>query len=266
MALDFQAAAVSLLIFCIMQISINYVTWWAVRHQSRDKELRYELSWTWNSAAMGCHAALEEIGAPYSLRFIDFDKPWPKDDLERNPNRKVPTLIDHMAVKSGSESDTPDGTVIIYQSAAILLYLADNHPESELIPSVGTPERGHCYQWLFFMAEMLQTSYHMFYYPGRHTFEDNPASHQAVETKALEWIDEIWRRIDRAIDNHGGNNAYILNSGFSICDLYMLPMARWNGTDTRFSTLDEYPNLSRVLSNIQARPSVQKMMKDHLQA
>ncbi|NQV45395.1 MAG: glutathione S-transferase family protein [Rhodospirillales bacterium] len=228
--------------------------------------MRYELSWTWNSAAMGCHAALEEIGVPYSLRFIDFDKPWPGDDLERNPNRKVPTLIDYMTVKAGTETDAPDDTVVIYQSAAILLYLADNHPEARLIPATGTPERGYCYQWLFFMAEMLQPSYHMFYYPERHTSEGDSASHQAVETKALEWIDEIWRRIDRAIGNHEGNSAYVLSSGFSVCDLYMLPMALWNGMDARFPTLDGYPNLSRALSNIKARLSVQRMMKDHIQA
>lgn len=217
--------------------------------------MRYELTWTWSSAAMGCHAALEEIGVSYTLRFIDFEKPWPDDDLALNPNQKVPTLIDRA-------SDASPVNTVIYQSGAILMYLADNHPKANLAPPMETSARGRCYQWLFFMAEMLQPSYHMYYYPERHTSQGDAASHQAVQSKAIEWIDEIWRRVDLAI----GSGDYFLGDGFSICDLYMLPMALWNETDTRFPVLDRYTNLSRVLSNIRARPSVQRMIGVHIQA
>ena len=107
---------------------------------------RYELSWTWSSAAMGCHATLEEPGADYALRFIDFAKPWPRDDLALNPHRKVPTLLDRAAGPPG---------LVVYHFAAILLHLADNHPEAGLMPDPGSPVRGRCYEWLLFMAEML---------------------------------------------------------------------------------------------------------------
>ena len=86
----------------------------------------YKLFCTWKSAAMAPHIALEEIGAPYELAFIDFDLPWPEDYLALNPNRKVPTLID------------PEGGVT-YQSAAILLHLADRHPGAKLAPAPATP-------------------------------------------------------------------------------------------------------------------------------
>jgi len=205
---------------------------------------------------MGCHAALEEIGLPYALRFIGFDKPWPEEDLALNPNHKVPTLIDRTP-------DGPDDVTIIYQSAAILLYLADNHPDVGLIPATGSPERGRCYQWLFFMAEMLQPSYQMFYYPERHTSADNPEGLRNVETKAIEWIADIWGRIDRSIADTKDESGYFLSSGFGVCDLYMLPMALWNESDARFPSLDGYPNVSRILTNMRARPTVQRMIEAH---
>ncbi|MBT7615289.1 MAG: glutathione S-transferase, partial [Rhodospirillaceae bacterium] len=88
----------------------------------------YQLFYTWKSAAMGPHVALEEIGVPYELKFIDFDQPWPEDYLRLNPHRKVPTLVD-------------DAGNITYQSTAILLHLADCHPEAGLAPAPGTPQR-----------------------------------------------------------------------------------------------------------------------------
>ncbi len=207
---------------------------------------------------MGCHAALEETGVDYTLRFIDFDQPWPEDYLALNPNRKLPTLIDK--APAGAAGDHGDRPAVIYQSAAILLYLAENHPEANLIPAAGSVDRGVCYQWLFFMAEMLQPSFLMYYYPERWTSEDLQASHDAVAAKAIEWIDELWSRLDKAI----GDNEYFMPGGFSVCDLYMLPMAIWNELDDPFPRLQDYENLKRVLSNIKSRPAVQRMMKDHI--
>ena len=54
----------------------------------------FRLYCTWKSAAMAPHIALEEIGAPYELAFIDFSEPWPEDYLKLNPHRKVPSLVD----------------------------------------------------------------------------------------------------------------------------------------------------------------------------
>lgn len=212
---------------------------------------RYDLSWTWASAAMGCHAALEEIGVPYTLRFIDFEQSWPEEDLALNPNRKVPTLIDHGG-KGGSDT-------VVYQSGAILLYLADNHPEATLLPPAGSPDRAACYQWMFFMAEMLQPSFHMFFYPERQTTEIDSNSLVAVQTKGIEWVADLWGRIDSAI----GDGDYFLGATLSVCDLYLIPMARWTDSDSRFPDLNGYPNLQRVVSRIRARPAVQRMLAAH---
>ena len=175
----------------------------------------------------------------HRLRFIDFDEPWPEDYLAINPHRKVPSLIE--------TSTEPAPDTVVYQSAAILLHLADRHPEAEPAPPPGTPPRALCYQWLFFMAEMLQPSYMMFYYPERHTTD--PDGRGAVAAKGIEWIAELWGRSDRALENH----TYLLGETFSICDLYMLTMALWNESDESFTPLTSFPKVARTVAKLKAR-------------
>jgi glutathione S-transferase len=199
----------------------------------------YKLFYTWKFAAMGPHIALEETGAPYELAFIDFDKPWPDDYLTLNPHRKVPTLID------------PDGTVV-YQSAAILLHLADRHPDKSLAPAPATPARARLYQVLFFMAEMLQPSYQMHFYPERHV--SDPACADAVDAKATEWLTDLWGRLDGMI----GEGRFLLGEQFSVADCYMIMLAVWN--QPHHKSLRDFPNVWRSLQATAERPSTRTVL------
>jgi len=194
------------------------------------------LYYTWKSAAMAPHIALEEIGAPYELAFIDFSEPWPKDYLKLNPHRKVPTLVD-------------EAGQVFYQSAAILLRLADRFPEANLASPPGSAGRGHLYKVLFFMAEMLQPAYHMHFYPGRHV--SAAACEPGVDAKATEWLTDLWGRIDTMI----GDGPYLLGEAFSVADIYMTMLATWN--QPQHTSLRTYPRVWRDLELAVARPSVQ---------
>lgn len=213
---------------------------------------RYELSWTWNSAAAGCHAALEEIGADYDLRFIDLSQPLPDDYLALNPHGKVPVLIDRRPAG-------PSTPLAIYQSAAILLYLADAQPETGLVPAPGTPERGLCYQWLFFMAEMLQPSMMMYFYPARFTDMESDDATNACARKGLEWTKTIMERLDGFV----GTKPFMLGEAYSICDLYLMTMCRWVRTDNDFTPLSRFPNIEALIERVHARPAVQRMAAVH---
>ena len=83
----------------------------------------YTLYWAKGSANMVCHAAMIEMGVPFKLVEIDVDSGQQKspDYLKLNPNARVPTLIE-------------DGRVM-YESAAILLYLCEKHPQAGLMPA-----------------------------------------------------------------------------------------------------------------------------------
>ena len=82
------------------------------------------------SCALASHIALEEAGADYKtvrLNFANNDQRKP-EYLALNPKGRVPVLVG-------------DGGAFT-ESAAILMHLADCHPEAKLAPKAGTPERG----------------------------------------------------------------------------------------------------------------------------
>src|SRR5215471_12778214 len=87
---------------------------------------------------------LEEIGAPYELRRLDLMAGEQKrpEFLKINPNGAVPALV--------------DGDTALFESAAICEHLADRFPEKRLAPPLGTPARGHYYQWIQFATCTLE--------------------------------------------------------------------------------------------------------------
>ena len=109
------------------------------------------LYWRPGSAAMAPHAALAEIGVAYELVRVERDEAQSDPGyLALNPLGVVPTLV--------------DGDVVLNESAAILLYLADRFPEARLAP----PERAQFYRWLVFMTNTLQTGFLRYFYPERY--------------------------------------------------------------------------------------------------
>jgi glutathione S-transferase len=84
---------------------------------------------------------LEEIGAPYELTSVSAEEAREGEHLARHPLGHVPVL-------------ETEGEVL-FESTAICLYLADQHPEAGLIGPVGSHDRAAVYQWaLFAMTEL----------------------------------------------------------------------------------------------------------------
>ncbi len=80
---------------------------------------------------------MEELGQPY-----DFDKASPQSaEIKRlNPTGKVPVLVD----SHGGEE------VVVIDTAAICIYLADRHPEKNMSAAPGSAERAAIDSWLHF--------------------------------------------------------------------------------------------------------------------
>ena len=85
----------------------------------------YKLFYSPGSAALAPHAALEETGAAHELVLVDMKSNAHKkpDYLKLNPAGRVPTLV--------------DGDQVVFESAAIMMHLADKHPASGLAPAPG---------------------------------------------------------------------------------------------------------------------------------
>ena len=100
----------------------------------------YTLYYSPGTASLVVHLALLEIGAPYQLELVDFSKQEQRSAayLRLNPQGTVPALL-------------IDGKPYA-ESVALLMMLADRHPQARLAPPVGTARRNECYQWLAYFA------------------------------------------------------------------------------------------------------------------
>jgi len=152
------------------------------------------------TAAMAPHAALAEIGADYELVSVGFDEPAAATDEYRalNPWGRVPTLV--------------DGDVVVTESAAILLYLADRFPESRLAPA----DRAQLYRRLVFLTNTVQTAMLRFFYPER--YGDGSVAEVAA-AEAGRWFDLLDRELDGA--------EWIAAGHRTAADLFLFMMTRW---------------------------------------
>lgn len=201
----------------------------------------YTLYWAKGSANMVCHAALIETGVPFKLVEIDVDKGQQKSPeyLKLNPNARVPTLIE-------------DGRVM-YESAAILLYLCEKHPQAGLMPPVGSAERARFLQWLFYLTntpqEALMNWWHADNYLG--TSEEQSALKAGAEQR----LARIWALLDREIAG-----PYLLGANCTAIDLFLTMVAHWSRKMARPAR--SYPRIGKLMALVEARPSWRKMMAD----
>ncbi len=95
--------------------------------------------------------ALEELEVEYSSHLVNLQDGQQNSDAYRaiHPLGVVPTL------KTDSYT--------IFESVAIVLQLIDEHPDKNLAPALGTPERANYYQWSVFACSELDPAIMMFF-------------------------------------------------------------------------------------------------------
>lgn len=154
--------------------------------------------------------ALEELGVEYDYQLVDLKagahlKPA---FTQLNPIAKIPLLMVEQAAA-------------ISECGAILSFLADQHPESELIPAAGTLARGRYDEWMYFLAtELEQPLWNM----AKHKFALPEAVRLAgmTETAMFEW-----KRAYEAFVAKLGNSEYLLDDTFSMADITACQLLGW---------------------------------------
>ena len=199
----------------------------------------YTLYYSPGTASMAVHHALLEIGAPHELHLVDLAARAHKsaDYLRLNPTGTVPTLI-------------VDGQPC-YECAALLLLLAERHPQAGLAPAPGTPQRAVWLQWMVHFANTLQPAYRQWFYPL-----DFAAAEHEKESKAFARtrIEAVWQRLDAHLGGHG---PFVLGATFSVADLYATMLMRWSRNMPRPAT--EWATLAELAMRVKARPSWKRL-------
>jgi glutathione S-transferase len=199
----------------------------------------YTLYYSPGTASMAVHLALLEIGTPYRLELVDIDRQAQRspDYLRLNPQGRVPTLM---------IDGKPHAEV-----AALLLMLADRHPQSRLAPPVGDARRDDLYQWLAYSSFSLGAAFRNWFYPR----DLGSAEHPDTVRDALRVrIETAWDGINAHL---GAGGPYLLGDALSMADLQLLMYMRWSRNSPRPAL--EWPALAQFAKYMRARPSWQKL-------
>jgi glutathione S-transferase len=177
------------------------------------------------------HWMLEESGAPYEIKRVDFEKMEhkSKDFLAVNPMGKIPAIVHR-------------GTVIT-ESAAICAYLADAFPERGLSPTLDDPKRGTYLRWLFFGAGCVEPAIidHMF---------SRPAPSRPSALGYGNYADTV-NTLERAITP----GPFVLGDRFSAADVYLGSAIGWG---LMMKALEPRPAFGAYLARLSERPAYQR--------
>jgi glutathione S-transferase len=192
------------------------------------------------NASLAPHMLLEEIGVPYELLLVDRANQAHKSPayLMLNPNGLIPVLV--------------DGDLVLYETAAICLHLADSHPQAALVPALRTALRAHFYKWLMWLTNTLQATLIIYFYPER--WADEPQAVAQVKAHAEAKIGVLLDQLDAELARHG--KPWLLGEGYSAVDSYALLMCRWTRGFARPAR--SLPHLGPYLQCVLARPAVQR--------
>ncbi|MBQ1542006.1 MAG: glutathione S-transferase family protein [Caulobacteraceae bacterium] len=172
---------------------------------------------------------LEETGAPYEVAYVGIARPGGEgapDPANVHPDKKVPALVH-------------DG-VLITESTAIALYLADAFPEKALGPKIGDPQRGPFVTWLAYYAGVLEPVI-MAHFQGR--TQTDP-----VEKQAYEALDARFRTALEA-------GPYLLGERFSAADVMFVSLLLFAR-----NALPPHKVYDDYVARLTARPAFQRAM------
>ena len=180
---------------------------------------------------------LEEAGLDYRMLPVNITRgeQHTPDFLAISPNGRMPAIVDQ---------DAAGGPLAIFESAAILLHLADR---SGRFAPTGARDRVALMEWLFWQMANLgpmagQLSHFVNYAQGEH-----PYSKQRYASEYARCLGVLEQRL--------GDREYILGD-YSIADMASWPwvlIAKPLG-----QSLDPFPNVARWRDAIKHRPAVRR--------
>ena len=185
-------------------------------------------------------ALLAECDAPHAIEDVlrEADGSTPLWFFRINPRGEVPTLI------------LPDD-IVMTESAAIMIYLADLYPERELAPPVGSANRSRYLRWMIYLATTVYMSDLRMYYPVRYSTD---AAHAAgIKAKAIVDIARDFDFLSEAI----GEGPFILGKRLSAVDIYAAMMATW-APDTA-ALFARHPNIKGLYDRVVERPKIARV-------
>jgi glutathione S-transferase len=182
---------------------------------------------------------LEEAEATYNYVQVNLLKGEARSAafLEINPGGKLPALV--------------DGNLILTESAAICMYIADKFPAAQLAPAHASLQRAKFNQWCFFALSELEQP---LWTSAKHTFA-LPEKYRVPEIMdTTRWE---FARAATVLAAGLGERDYIVGDTFTVADILIantLNWARSRSVEIQSAALNAYAD--RML----ARPALQRAL------
>ncbi len=187
------------------------------------------------SGSIAVEAALTLIGLPY--RLIE-GATWAQESARErvapvNSMRQVPTLI------------VPGGEVMT-ESAAILIDLADRHPQARLGPSLADPRRRQFLRWMVYVSSAIYSLHWI--KPDVRRIGAPESARDAVVEAVHERIAFCWQNMDAQLTPRH----YLLGDELTVLDLYVTVVSRFGPWRQKFYAAA--PKMTPVVRRVDADP------------
>jgi glutathione S-transferase len=199
-------------------------------------ELNMKLYFAPGACSMATHIALRETGQTFDLEKVNLatkETESGEDYTKINPKGYVPAL----KLDSGE---------VLTEAAVTLQYVADQKPESGMVPQAGSMERYRLMESLNFISTEIHKSFGALFNPNI-----TPA-HKELQL-AL-----IGKRCDVLSQQLEGKQ-YLTGGTFSVADAYLFTVLGWS----KMLNVDitKWPTLRDYIDRIAERPAVMEAMK-----
>lgn len=181
--------------------------------------------------------ALEEVGQPYEVRLVSFEKMKRPSHLSLNPFGQIPTY--------------EEGTLVLFESGAIVMHIAQSH--AGLLP-VDANARARAVMWVFAALDTIEPP---IVERSMATIVDRERPWHKERLSILDTA--VHTRLDQ-LTNRLGDREW-LDDAFSVGDLMMVTVLRRLGTS---GILEAFPALSAYIGRGEARPAYQRAFADQL--
>jgi GSH-dependent disulfide-bond oxidoreductase len=183
---------------------------------------------------------LEECGLPYTVHKIDISRndQFAPEFIAINPNSKIPAIVD---------PEGPKGKLVLFESGAILIYLAEKTDKFLTKDPVG---RYTVLQWLMFQMGGVGPMFGQAHHFMRAAKEQIPYGIERYGNEA--------KRLYGVLNKRLGEARFLAGDDYSIADIATYPwVARheWHRV-----ALEDFPNVKRWYDTIGARPAVARGM------
>jgi len=186
-----------------------------------------------HACSFATHITAQEAGLAFEPVWVDLRTKTLRDGsdfTQISPKGQVPAL------------QTDDGQVLT-EASVVLQYLADQRPNSGLLPSsVGMP-RYRVLEWVNYVSSEMHKGFGPLFRPN------TPADYRTI---VVENLQQRFAFLDKTL----ADRQYLNGDAFSIADAYCYTVMQW----THFHQIDlaAWPNLVKYLDRVGQRDAVRK--------